>query len=85
MNENQLNKIVDDKTFYENKDSKIDRDNNKIKGIIQRIEKDPTSCYIKIKNNTSNIFSAIISEQVKKELNISIGDIVEVVIKSPKK
>lgn len=81
--EHQLNKIVDDKTFYENKDLKKDVDNNKMKGIIQRIEKDSNSFYIKIKGNKSDNFSVIISREINKQLNISTGDIVEVFIKSP--
>ena len=83
--EHQLKKIVDDKTFYEKKDLKINGDNSKIEGIIQRIEKDSNSFYIKIKSNKLNNFSVIISEEVNNKLSISIGDIVEVFITSPEK
>ena len=79
--EHQLNKIIDNKTFYENKDLKIDS-NIKINGIIQRIENESTSFYIKINKNKSNNFNVIISKEVNEKLNISKGDIVEVFIKS---
>jgi len=55
---------------------------NRIKGIVDNVEKDAVTSKVKIKIQVPATITAVITREAVEELKIKRGDVVEAVIKS---
>jgi len=76
-----MSEIMGDETCWEDIDLKISA-RNKLKGIVQSVEKGTITAKVKIKIEAPVVVTAIISKEAVEELGVKTGDTVEAVIKA---
>ncbi len=79
--ESYVGEIVGDETYWEAVGLKISA-RNRLKGIIQQVDKGIITAKIKIKIETPAVVTAIISKEAVEELDVKAGDTIEAVIKA---
>ncbi len=79
--EDYMGEILGDRAYWETVGSKIGA-RNRLKGIVQEVDKGGATAKVKIKIEEPVVITAIISKGTIEDLNIKTGDKVEAVIKA---
>ncbi|MFQ5999718.1 MAG: TOBE domain-containing protein [Candidatus Bathyarchaeia archaeon] len=79
--EDYVGEILGDQEYWEAVGLKISA-RNRLKGVVQEVEKGVVTAKVKIKIDKPIIVTAIISKEAVEELDIKAGDNVEAVIKA---
>ncbi len=79
--EDYVGELIGDETYWEAVGLKISA-RNRLKGIVQEVEKGAVTAKVKIKIDKPIVVTALISKEAVEELDIKAGDKVEAVIKA---
>lgn len=79
--EGYVGEILDDKEYWEAVGLKISA-RNRLKGVVQEVEKGVVAAKVKVKIDEPVVVTALISKEAVEELDIKAGDNVEAVIKA---
>ncbi len=76
-----MSEIMGDETHWEDIGLKISA-RNRLRGIVQQVDKGIITAKVKIKIETPVVVTAIISKEAVEELDVKTGDTIEAVIKA---
>ncbi len=76
-----MGKMIEDETCWEALGLRISA-RNRLKGIVEQVEKDAVTAKVKIRIDTPVTVTALISKEAVEELDVKPGDSVEAVIKA---
>ena len=79
--ESYVSEILGDEEYWEAAGLKISA-RNRLKGRIRQVEKGDVIAKIKVEIQAPAVVTALISEEAAEELNLTVGDSVEAVIKA---